>query len=101
MHPTHRPAPTRHIPTQRRRRDVVETGEFAAFTRRILRAYARRVADCDIEALTDLVNLSNDLDTAIHQAVNGLRECGYSWADIAARLGIARQSAHERFGGTR
>jgi len=80
---------------------VVETDEFGCFVRRIITAYARRVADCDIEALTDLVRLADEVDTAIGQAVTGLHNCGYSWADIATRLGITRQSAHERFGGAR
>jgi hypothetical protein len=64
-------------------------------------AYARRVAAGDIEALRDLVALSTDLDTQISAAVAGLRAFGYSWADIAIRLGITRQTAWERWGGAR
>jgi DNA-directed RNA polymerase specialized sigma24 family protein len=87
-------------PTRRsRRRHVVENDAFAAFTRRIVRAYARRVAAGDVEALADMVTLSEDLDTAIGDAVTGLRTFGYSWADIANRLGITRQAAHQRWGG--
>ena len=82
-----------------RRRDVVENDEYAAFVRRIVRAYARRVAIGDVEALTDLVDLAGLLDDAIAQAVTGLRGYGYSWADIAARLGITRQAAQQRWGG--
>ena len=85
--------------TANRRRDVIENDAYAAFTRRVIRAYARRVATGDVEALTDLVGLSNQLDTAILQAVTGLRTCGYSWTEIAARLGITRQAAHQRWGG--
>lgn len=82
-----------------RRRDVVENDEYAAFIRRIIRAYSRRVAAGDVEALTDMVALSIDLDTAITEAVTGLRDFGYSWADIGQRLGITRQAAQQRWGG--
>ena len=87
--------------TRNRRRDVVENDEYAAFARRILRAYARRVAAGDVEALTSLVAFSHEVEAAIRAAVLGLRDFGYSWADIAARVGITRQSAHERWGGDR
>jgi DNA-directed RNA polymerase specialized sigma24 family protein len=86
-------------PSKPRRRDVVENDEYAAFVRRILRAYARRVATGDVEALTDMVNLSSQLDDAIGQAVTGLRAHGYSWAEIGSRLGISRQAAQQRWGG--
>ncbi len=79
-------------------RDVVGNDEYAAFVRRIVRAYAKRVATGDVDALTDLVALSTLLDDAIGRAVTGLRAHGYSWADIAARLGITRQAAHQRWG---
>jgi hypothetical protein len=80
------------------RRDVVENDEYAAFARRIIRAYARRVASGDVEALADMVALSSVLDDAITDAVTGLRAHGYSWAEIAARLGISRQAAQQRWG---
>ena len=77
---------------------VVENEEYAAFARRVLRAYARRVADGDVEALTLMLGLSAEIDDAISQAVKGLRACGYSWAEIGARLGITRQAAQQRWG---
>jgi hypothetical protein len=85
--------------TPNRRRDVVENDAYAAFTRRVIAAYARRIATGDVEALTDFVRLATQLDTAILQAVTGLRACGYSWSEIATRLGITRQAAHQRWGG--
>ncbi|MEU1809373.1 hypothetical protein [Micromonospora aurantiaca (nom. illeg.)] len=88
---------TPRIPVQRRR-DVIENDAFAAFARRIIRAHGRRVADGDVEALRDLVALSADLDRAITDAVVGLCQFGYSWADIGARLGISRQAAQQRWG---
>jgi hypothetical protein len=78
---------------------VVENDKYAAFARRIMRAYARRVADGDIEALADMLTLAAEVDNAIGQAVVGLHEFGYSWADIGARLGITRQAAQKRWGG--
>jgi hypothetical protein len=77
---------------------VVENDEYAAFARRVLRAYARRVADGDVEALTLMLGLSAEIDTAIAQAVTGLRGFGYSWAEIGSRLGITRQAAQQRWG---
>jgi hypothetical protein len=76
----------------------VENPQFAAFTRRILRAYARRVAAGDIEALRSLVVFPSDVDDATREAVRGLRRFGYSWSEIADRLGVTRQSAQMRWG---
>jgi hypothetical protein len=77
---------------------VVENHQFDAFVRRIVRAYARRVAGGDIEALTALSQLSSIVDVATGAAVEGLRAFGYSWADIATRLGVTRQAAQMRWG---
>lgn len=87
--------------TRNRRRDVVENDEYHAFARRILAAYSRRVATGDVEALALLVSLGNDVETATRTAVIGLREYGYSWAEIAARLGVTKQAAQQRWGGDR
>jgi hypothetical protein len=84
--------------TAKRAGRVVENDEYAAFARRILRAYARRIADGDVEALTLMLGLSAEIDTAIGQAVTGLRGFGYSWTDIGTRLGITRQAAQQRWG---
>jgi hypothetical protein len=84
--------------TPKRRRPVTENPEYAAFARRILRAYSRRVATGDVESLTDLISLADDINDAIQQAVNGLRPAGYSWAEIGTRLGITRQAAQQRWG---
>ena len=77
---------------------VVENDEYAAFARRVLRAYTRRIATGDVEALTLMLGLSAEIDTAIAQAVTGLRGSGYSWAEIGSRLGITRQAAQQRWG---
>ena len=36
---------------------------------------------------------------AIAYAIGGLREFGYSWAEIGSRLGVTRQAAQQRWGG--
>ena len=84
--------------TSHRRARPVENDEYAAFARRVLRAYASRVATGDVEALSLRLGLSADSDDAISQAGSGLREFGYSWAEIGARLGVTRQAAWQRWG---
>jgi hypothetical protein len=84
--------------TAKRPRRPVENDEYAAFARRILRAYSRRIAQGDIDALADMADLAAEIDTAMSQAVAGLRARGYSWAEIGTRLGITRQAAQQRWG---
>jgi len=86
------------VKTRLTAKPVVENGEYAAFTRRVLRAYARRIATGDIDALADMLDLAAEIDTAIGQAVTGLRATGYSWAEIGLRLGVTRQAAQQRWG---
>jgi hypothetical protein len=85
--------------TRKRRPRVVENDEYAAFLRRVIRAFGRRIAAGDIDALADAAFLSDQLDTVIKAAVTGLHDRGYSWADIGRQLGVTRQAAQQRFGG--
>lgn len=75
-----------------------EADKFGAFVRRIVRAYGRRVADRDIEALAGLAELQTELDAVVRASVATLLEQGYSWADIGRQLGISRQGAQQRYG---
>ena len=84
--------------TSKPAKPVVENDEYAAFARRILRSYARRVAHGDIDALTRMIGLADDIETAIRTAVIGLRDHGYSWTEIGNRLGVTRQAAQQRWG---
>ena len=84
--------------TPKRRARVVENDQYAAFVRRVIAAYSRRVAAGDIDAISDMTSIAAKLDDAISQAVTGLRAAGYSWADIAGRLGVTRQAAQQRWG---
>src|SRR5271167_947045 len=70
--------------TPKRPRRQVENDEYAAFVRRILRAYSHRVGDGDVEALAVMLSLAEEIDGAIAEAVTGLRACGCSWAEIGA-----------------
>ena len=83
--------------TPNRRRRSVENDEYASFIRRVVSVRARRMAAGDVEPLADMTGLATDLDEAISQAVTGLRQAGYSWAQIAARLGVTRQAAQQRW----
>jgi hypothetical protein len=94
------PPPVKKPLTPKRPYRVVENDEYAAFLRRVIRAYSRRVASGDIEAITTMVHLADHLEDATRQAINELNAFGYSWADIAMRLGITRQGAQQRWGDT-
>ena len=85
--------------TPKRRKRITENDDYAAFARRVIAAYSRRVAAGDIDALTAMARLADDLDHAIGDAISGLRARGYSWAEIGTRLGITRQAAQQRWGG--
>lgn len=78
-------------------KDVVENPDYAAFLRRAIRAYSKRVASGDIEAVAEMAALAGELNDATGRAVRGLHDFGYSWTEIAARLGISRQGARQRW----
>src|SRR5215470_19743945 len=97
--PVHRPPSVNRSLTLKRSRRVVENDEYAAFLRRVIRAYSRRVGSGDIDAIAEMAALADHLDAAIGDAITGLRAIGYSWADIALRLGVTRQAVQQRWGG--
>ncbi|GIH03388.1 hypothetical protein Rhe02_14550 [Rhizocola hellebori] len=72
--------------------------EFDAFTRRILRAYAARVAAGDVEALRIMASLAAEAEAVTTLAVVGLRKVPYSWDAIGEALGVSRQAAQQRYG---
>jgi hypothetical protein len=82
----------------RRSRTRVENDGYAAFARRIVAAHGRRIAAGDVERLCDLVTLADEVQHAATVAVAGLRRVGYSWTEIATRLGVTRQAAQQRWG---
>jgi hypothetical protein len=85
-------------PLTNKRGRYVETREYLGFVRRGIRALTRRVGEqADIEMLSEMLQLQKDLDAVIATTVAGLRRDNYSWAEIAERAGVRRQSAHERW----
>jgi hypothetical protein len=95
-----RPPDVNHKMTRRRRRPAVENDEYAAFARRVLRAYARRIGKGDIDEFAQMAAIAAEMDDILRQAVAGLRAAGFSWADIAARTGTTRQAAWKRWATT-
>jgi hypothetical protein len=57
----------------------------------------RNEGDHALQALTDIVALRRLLDQIEFEAIRAGRRQGRSWAEIATRLGITRQSAWERW----
>lgn len=85
--------------TSKRPKRDVENNEFFGFAQRIMAAAGRRVAAGDIEALPILLDLEHEVQLATVHAVIGLRlDGGFSWQDIADRLGTSRQAASKRWG---
>jgi len=81
-----------------KRRREVETTEYLAMVRRLLRAAGQRVGNADEVELAELVELRDHLETAISDAVAIQRVWGRSWAYIARGLGTTRQAAQQHYG---
>lgn len=77
---------------------MIETPEYADMLERMLRAYAKRVADGDPVDLERMVEVRRSFDQAIVDAVRGMREAGCSWREVAEGLGTTRQSAQITYG---
>lgn len=84
---------------------MVENEEYAAFLRRGIRAMGKR-ASVDADALVLLRSLEDDIQTALATAVANLHDdrphlerTGYSYGEIANRLGVTRQAVQKRWGG--
>ncbi len=77
-------------------RPYCENGEYVSFARRIMRALGRR-AGADIELLPAIGELVAEMDAIAVEAIVGARAEGWSWHDIAQRLGTTKQAAHQRY----
>lgn len=74
----------------------VENRDYMEFAQRIIRAVGRRVGEGDIEVLPALVALEADVRDAVNAAIDGLRDCEFSYAEIGERLGQSRQAVQQR-----
>lgn len=76
----------------------VETMEYAAMMRRMLRGWERRLADADVEDLAELAGFTSAVDVAQRNVVRAWRQDGRSWREIGEAFGTTRQAAEQRFG---
>lgn len=68
-------------------------------TVRELRSLANEVGHNDPEAFADLIDVYSQLGEMIADAADALRtDAGYSWADLAAPLGVTRSAVQQRWG---
>lgn len=72
-----------------------ETDEYAAMVARLIRGLGRRLGDGDVEAIVYIADLETELDRVKYDAITGLRDFGYSWAEIAQRLGVSKQNVQQ------
>lgn len=76
----------------------VETAEYAAMMRRMLRGWERRLADSDVPDLAELAAFPAKVAECQDRVVQAWRANGRSWSEIAAAFGISRQGAQQRWG---
>ncbi|HEY0701063.1 MAG TPA: hypothetical protein VGD43_25030 [Micromonospora sp.] len=76
----------------------IETPDYAAMLRRMIRAYGRRVGEADDVDLAEMLTVRTEMDAAIQAAVDRMRERGCSWAEIGRGLGTTRQNAQQTYG---
>lgn len=70
---------------------------MAGFLRRVSKALVRRAAEGDLETLSAIRQVQEDMDAALESAAQAAHAAGYSWTEIARELGISRQAARQRF----
>ncbi len=75
-----------------------EIHDVAQAAIRLVRAVGRRVAQDDPDDLAVLVDIGRAVDEALRVAVDGLRESGFTDAQIGRALGgVSRQAVGQRF----
>ncbi len=63
-------------------------------------AYVERVAEGDPEDLATMVEVAEEFESAVGDAVRGMRaRLGWSWGELARPLGRSRQALQQRWGG--
>lgn len=58
---------------------------------RMIRSLTRRVGAADIDTFGALWDVQTAADNACVEAIDELRGRGYSWADLAAQVGMTKQ----------
>ena len=84
----------------RRRRDGTDDAEYVAMMRRMMRALGPR-GGADPETLVGIAAIAAEADAILNAAIvrcheTGTDGAGYSYAEIADRLGVTRQAVHQR-----
>lgn len=92
--------------TPKRQRKTYEAPDMAAFVQRVMRGMVRRAEAGDLEAIRALADIQASVQAAMVDAAAALRTedangHAYSWTDIGRELGMTRQAAQQRFGGTK
>ena len=80
---------------RKRQRREYENPDYAAFIARSIRSLGRRLGDGDVESIVLIANLEAELDRVKFDAITGLRDFGYSWAEIAQRMGTSKQNVQQ------
>jgi hypothetical protein len=70
-----------------------DTAEYVDSVGRMIRAAGRRVGGSDPPDLARLINLREELETAVTVAVIGQRAQGITWAWIGQATGTTKQAA--------
>lgn len=81
----------------RKRREPIETPDYARMMRRFVRRYGARVGQGDPVDLTTMLEIQAELEAAFEVAVAGQIDAGYSWREIGEGLGISKEAAWKRF----
>ena len=79
----------------------IDTDDLLAGIRRQVRSLSRRVGESDGVALATLVELRDEVEQGITDAIAGLRHdpaAPASWTEIGDALGTTRQAAQQRYG---
>jgi hypothetical protein len=77
---------------------VIGNDDYMDFARRVIGAAGRRVAQLDVEALSELVDLREAVRDAIDCAIAGLLVGGYTYAEVGRVLGVTRQAIFQQYG---
>jgi hypothetical protein len=78
----------------------VETEQYIEGFRRQLRALTTRVAEGDIESLRTMVELRDEFEAGITEAIRGLRndaDLPMAWSQIAEALGMSMRNVIRRY----